>query len=115
MEDEKLLKVSLITVAFGMTALFIIMQVYPEKTYSLKEIENLSESEKVVVYGYVNRIVEADKYALFEISQIDILNKEAIYFKRRDESVKAEENSSVRIKGTIYQGKILVNEIEELG
>jgi hypothetical protein len=115
MEDEKLLKLSLITVAFGMMVLFIIMQAYPEKSYSLKELENLSENEKVVVYGYVNRIIEADKYALFEISQMEILTKEAIYFKRKDEGVQAEANSSVRIKGTIYQGKILINEIEQLG
>jgi len=114
MEDEKLLKISLITACVGLFVLFIIMWFSSEEVYRLEEVEELDENDGLIVYGKVDYVDENDKVRMFEIVEYKKIGQKALLFKENNESTGVEEEDYVRIKGTWYDGKIIIEEIRKI-
>jgi len=114
MEDEKLLKVSLVVACSGMFVLFVILEFSEENVYKVEEIGELEDNSEVVVYGKVLSLVDREKVASFDISEQKIIRQKALLFKDSNESVGINEGDYVKLKGSMYKGNVVVNEIEKV-
>lgn len=112
MKDEMLLKMSMITAAIGLFALFLICQFSSEKTYKVDELKSLGENEKITVYATVSGIKENDKVASMRIA--GTVDEDAVLFKKNNESINISINDRVKIKGSWYNNKVVVEDIEKV-
>lgn len=114
MEDEKLLKISLITASIGIFLLFFIFQFLDHKTYKLEEVESLDDNEEFYVYGFVERIKETDKVAMLDLVEMKKIKQKAVYFKSENISINITEKDYVKIRGSKYEGKIVIDKMSLL-
>ena len=112
MEDEKLLKMSLIIACSGIFVLFGILEFSDEVIYNVEEVGVLEENSDVVVYGKVLSLVDGEKVASFDISEYKIVRQKALLFKDNNNSVGIESGDYIKLEGSMYNGNIIVDEIE---
>ncbi len=114
MEDEKLLKISLISACIGIFALFCILYYSSEKVYSVEELKEVDDNTKITVYGLVKGLRETEKIAQIEIIEYRMIKQESLLFKDNNESVSVSEGERVKIKGEMYDGKLIIEKIEKI-
>lgn len=114
MKDELLLKISLLTAWIGLFALFIILQSNEIKVYTIEELDMLEDNEKVAVIGQVRNLNENERAVSFDISEYKIVSQRGIMFKRNNESSGISAGDFVKIKGSWYENRIIIDDIEKI-
>jgi translation initiation factor IF-1 len=112
MEDDKLLKISLATACIGIFMLFIIMEISEPDTYSIEELDAASENEEVMIYGKIESIRETEKVVEIAIIENKIIRRKALRFKENEDDMEIDEGDVVKIQGSMYQGDIVIEDIE---
>jgi hypothetical protein len=113
MKDEILLKISLLTACVGLFMLFLIFYNNEINIYTIEELQELPENEKIIVYGEILNLKENDKVASFEIFEYKMISQEGIMFKKNSESTKLRKGDNVKISGTWYDNKIIIETIDK--
>ena len=78
-----------------------------------EEVDNIKD-RKFNLYGKVSSTREFEKVVSLDIFETKIIKKEALYFKSKNESVNISEGDILKIEGSIYEGKILIDKYEKI-
>jgi hypothetical protein len=114
MEDKILLKISLISACIGLFILFFIFENSEINVYSIDEINALEENDKIIVFGEVMNLNENDNVASFDISEYKIISQKAVFFKKANESTGLKKGDIVKITGTWYDKKVIIDNFEKI-
>jgi hypothetical protein len=114
MDDDKLLKMSLITSCIGIFALFIILMMTSGKVYQIEELKELDDYEKVVAYGKVVSYNEDDKLISMGLAQQKLIMQKTILFKENNKSLGIKKDDLVKVSGEMYEGKLVASKIEKV-
>ncbi len=103
MEEKTLLKVSLIVVLLGITALYLVSSKIDLNV--IESLDGIEEEAEVKISGVLGRVTETDKVIFLEIFNQKIEETEVVLFK--DGEIDLSEGDYVEISGTVedYLGK----------
>jgi len=112
MEDDKLLKLSLITAIIGIFALSIVFYFADFPEHSFEEIKELDDYEEFYTTAKILDYHETDKVIMLDLVQYKEIEMKAVYFKDEDSNISLIDPvmGFVRIKGSKYDDEIIVHE-----
>ncbi len=118
MEDDTLLKISLLTSIVGIFSLFLFLQLEEVEYMSVKNFADMSSQEDamndVYIIGIVENINENNKTLLIDLVEYQKIKQKAILFKEDSKLIGINDGDIVEINGNWFNGKLVLNDIEKI-
>jgi hypothetical protein len=115
MDDDILLKISLVSACIGLFSMFIVQSIAELPEYNVSEVKDAKENKDLYVNGKVTGFYEGEKSASIRISECRLIDQDIVYFKDNPDSINVTKGDQIRILGSKYQGKLIAEKIEKLG
>lgn len=112
MNDDRLLKLSLMTACIGIFALFGILEFSSVRMYSVEEVIDIDDNEDIVMHAKVENVKESKKVVSFNIIEVRKIKQKALYFKEKDVDSGINTGDYIRIEGSKYNGNVIVDKYE---
>ena len=111
MDDQKLLKISLITSVAGICCLFFIFELTDYNTYHVSDIiAGNNTEEEFYIIGRVNRVSETNKTIIIDLVEQKEIRQRVLYFKDT-EKISLKKGDSVKMLVSLFDDGLIASNI----